>query len=62
MNNFFDTLDRECHFGTLCFLLVNCCLSYKGDIPRPDAGYFALGGKVTKTPLKPLRFQPSRLK
>ena len=28
----------------------------------PPAGNFALGGKVTKTPLKPLRFQPSRLK
>ena len=41
--------------------VVNCSLCYKGDIPRPDAGYFALSGKVTKTPLKPLRFQPSRL-
>lgn len=29
-------------------------------VPRPDAGYFSLVGKVTKTPLKPLRFQSSR--
>ena len=35
---------------------------FYGDIPRPGACHFALGGKVTKTPLKPLRFQPSRLK
>jgi len=42
----------------LCFSILHSVSD--GGIPRPDAGYFALGGKVTKTPLKPLRFQPSR--
>ena len=53
--------------------VVNCSLPYRaaaaaentnhpfrGDIPRPDAGHFCLGTKVTKNPLKPLQFQPSR--
>ena len=44
----------------------HCCFCefnkrYLSGIPRPDAGYFCLGTKVTKSPPKPHRFRTSRL-